>query len=330
MADVAVVGGGISGIACARALADAGLTVDVLDRGQRLGGRLAVQTLRDTGTPFDGRVVDVGAAYFTVSDPQFAAVVDDWVDRGKARAWTDTFHVADGTGLLGTKLGPMRYAAPRGLRSLVEDLAVALPSDLVSIAHPVDVESVDVTAEGAVIAGSTYRAVALCGPDPQMRAVMSGTTAADDALAHAPLWEPVLALTAVYDERTWPEVDGVFVNDDPVLSFIADDGRRRGDDAPVLVAHSTPVLAAGHLADPITAAPLMLGALDRIVARSEPAWFSVKRWTYARPAQAREEPCYFDGVVGLAGDAWDGKPRTEAAWLSGTALGQRIAAGISA
>jgi len=330
MADVAVVGGGISGIACARALADAGLTVDVLDRGQRLGGRLAVQTLRDTGTAYDGRVVDVGAAYFTVSDPQFAAVVDDWVDRGKARAWTDTFHVADGTGLLGTKLGPMRYAAPRGLRSLVEDLAVALPSDLVSIAHPVDVESVDVTAEGAVLAGSTYRAVALCGPDPQMRALVPGHSDAEGVLGQAPLWEPVLALTAVYDERTWPGVDGVFVNDDPVLSFIADDGRRRGDDAPVLVAHSTPVLAAGHLADPITAAPLMLGALDRIVARSEPAWFSVKRWTYARPAQAREEPCYFDGVVGLAGDAWDGKPRTEAAWLSGTALGQRIAAGISA
>ena len=330
MADVAVVGGGISGIACARALADAGLTVDVLDRGQRLGGRLAVQTLRDTGTAYDGRVVDVGAAYFTVSAPTFAAVVDDWVDRGKARAWTDTFHVADGTGLLGTKLGPMRYAAPRGLRSLVEDLAVALPSDLVSIAHPVDVESVDVTAEGAVLAGSTYRAVALCGPDPQMRALVPGHSDAEGVLGQAPLWEPVLALTAVYDERTWPEVDGVFVNDDPVLSFIADDGRRRGDDAPVLVAHSTPVLAAGHLADPITAAPLMLGALDRIVARSEPAWFSVKRWTYARPAHAREETCYFDGVVGLAGDAWDGKPRTEAAWLSGTALGQRIAAEISA
>lgn len=330
MADVAVVGGGISGIACARMLADAGLTVDVLDRGQRLGGRLAVQTLRDTGTAYDGRVVDVGAAYFTVSDPRFADVVDDWVDRGKARPWTDTFHVADGTGLLGTKFGPMRYAAPRGLRSLVEDLAVSLPSDLVSIAHPVDVDAVDIAAEGATIAGSTYRAVALCGPDPQMRELVRGDAPAAAALAHAPTWEPVLALTAVYDKRTWPDVDGVFVNDDPVLSFIADDGRRRGDDAPVLVAHSTPVLAAGHLTDPVTAAPFMLGALERIIARSGPAWFSVKRWTYARPAQAREESCYFDGVVGLAGDAWDGKPRTEAAWLSGTALGRSIAEGLRA
>ncbi|MGI9196382.1 MAG: NAD(P)/FAD-dependent oxidoreductase, partial [Candidatus Nanopelagicales bacterium] len=282
MADVAVVGGGISGIACARALADAGLTVDVFDRGQRLGGRLAAQTLRDTGTPYDGRPVDVGAAYFTVEDPLFTEVVADWIDRGKARPWTDTFHVADGTGLLGTKLGPMRYAAPRGLRSLVEDLAVHLPSDLVSITHPVEVESVRVEGEGVLVDGTAYRAVALCGPDPQMTRLV--------AAAPGPVWEPALALTAVYDERTWPEVDGVFVNDDPVLSFIADDGRRRGDDAPILVAHSTPVLAALHLDEPVSGAPAMLAALLRVLAGSEPRWFSIKRWGFAKPAAARPEP----------------------------------------
>lgn len=317
MADVAVVGGGISGIACARALADAGLTVDVFDRGQRLGGRLAAQTLRDTGTPYDGRPVDVGAAYFTVEDPLFTEVVADWIDRGKARPWTDTFHVADGTGLLGTKLGPMRYAAPRGLRSLVEDLAVHLPSDLVSITHPVEVESVRVEGEGVLVDGTAYRAVALCGPDPQMTRLVPA--------APGPVWEPALALTAVYDERTWPEVDGVFVNDDPVLSFIADDGRRRGDDAPILVAHSTPVLAALHLDEPVTGAPAMLAALLRVLAGSEPRWFSIKRWGFAKPAAARPEPYAFDGVVGRAGDAWAGRPRTEAAWISGHALGAAIA-----
>jgi hypothetical protein len=314
MADVAVIGGGISGIACATALADAGLTVDVFDRGHRLGGRLATQTLRDTGTPYDGRPVDVGAAYFTVDDPGFGQVVGDWIDRGVVRPWTDTFHLADGTSVIGTKTGPMRYAAPRGLRSLVEDLATELPSDLVEIRHPIDVTSVESGPDGVTVADRMYRAVALCGPDPQMDALVS--------VSEAPLWEPVLALTAIYPERSW-DFDGAFVNDDPVLSFIADDGSRRGDDAPVLVAHSTPVLAAGHLADPITAAPAMLAVL-RNLSGGVPEWFTVKRWTFARPAHARPEAYSFDGVVGRAGDGWAGQPRTQSAWVSGTALGRAM------
>lgn len=314
MADVAVIGGGISGIACAAAIADAGLTVDVLDRGHRLGGRLATQTLRDTGTAYDGRVVDVGAAYFTVDDAGFGRVVGDWIDRGLVRPWTDTFHIADGSELLGTKSGPVRYAAPLGLRSLVEDLAAVLPSDLVEIRHPVDVTEVETHGDGVRVAGRDYRAVALCGPDPQMDALV--------AVDGAPLWEPVMALVAVYDERTW-DFDGTFVNDDPVLSFIADDGSRRGDDAPVLVAHSTPVLAAGHLAEPVTAAPAMLAVL-RNLSGGVPAWFTVKRWTYARPAHARAEPFAFDGIVGRAGDGWAGVPRTQSAWVSGDALGRAM------
>ncbi|MFZ9988081.1 MAG: NAD(P)/FAD-dependent oxidoreductase [Candidatus Nanopelagicales bacterium] len=314
MADVAVVGGGISGIACAAALADAGLTVDIFDRGHRLGGRLATQTLRDTGTPCDGRVVDVGAAYFTVDDMGFGQVVGDWIDRGMVRPWTDTFHLADGSAVLGTKTGPMRYAAPRGLRSLVEDLASELPSDLVEIRHPIDVTELHRTPDGVRVADRDYRAVALCGPDPQMASLAQASD--------APLWEPVIALTAIYAERTW-DFDGAFVNDDPVLSFIADDGSRRGDEAPVLVAHSTPVMAAGHLAEPITAAPAMLAVL-RSLTGSAPEWFTAKRWTYARPAHARPEAYSFDGVIGRAGDGWNGEPRTQSAWVSGDALGRAM------
>lgn len=329
MADVAVVGGGISGIACAQAIAARGYSVDLFDRGQRLGGRLAAQTLRDTGTSYDDRIVDVGAAYFTVDEPAFAAVVADWVDRGLAREWTDTFHVADGLGIVGPKLGPMRFAARRGLRSLVEDLATRLPSDLVAIAHPVDVERVERLGQGVRVGDSDYRAVALCGPDPQMAGLIADSPIVQ-AMAATWRWEPVLALTAVYDERTWGDVDAVFVNDDPTVTFIADDGRRRGDDAPVLVAHSSPVLAAGHLADPVTAAPAMLATVERVLAHCDPRWFTVKRWTYARPLEARAEPFHFDGLIGLAGDAWMGRPRTQSAWMSGDALGAAIAAGLHA
>ena len=68
---VAVIGAGLSGAACARALRAHGVAVDLIDRGHRPGGRMASPTLH-------GRAVDTGAAYFTTKEPDFIALVDDW------------------------------------------------------------------------------------------------------------------------------------------------------------------------------------------------------------------------------------------------------------
>lgn len=328
---VAVIGGGIAGITCASTLSAAGVPVRVFDRGHRLGGRLAAQTLRGTGTSQDGRAVDVGAAYFTARDPRFVTVVDGWRERGVVRQWTDTFHVADPRGLIGPKLGPMRYATPGGLRTIVEDLASMLPADLVDIRHPIDVPPIRREGDAINVAGDEYAAVAICVPDPQAAPLLSDPSVVDAraVLDGGPVWEPVMSMTAVFDDVCWDEFDGVFVNDDAVLTFIADDGRRRGDNAPVLVAHSTATVAAAHLAQPLGAAPAMLAALSSVLRPTgDPSWFSVKRWTYARPLTARDQPFGLVDGIGLAGDAWAGGPRTESAWLSGHALGSHLAQSV--
>ena len=311
-----VVGGGISGIACARAMQDIGATPTVLDRGKALGGRMATRTLRDTGTAWDGHIVDIGASYFTVSDPQFRVVVDDWVARGLARPWTDTFHVADPSGIHGVRTGPMRYAAPGGLRSLVIDLAQPLDD----VRSDSDVSRVTTDAGRIQIDGVNTDAVALCMPVPQAHRIA--------ALPEMPqTWEPVIAVTAVFEERTWLEFDGAFVNDDPILSWIADDGRRRGDDAPVLVAHTDPVFAAMHLDDPTQVLPAAIEAITRILAVGErPLFVDVHRWSLAKPMAAHHALFWRDShsALGIAGDAWADGPKVEAAWRSGNALGRAL------
>lgn len=307
-----------------------GAHATLLDRGHRLGGRLAVQTLRETGTRWDGHVVDVGASYFTASTPEFTAQIDEWVARDIARPWTDAFHVADPGGLLGTKIGPMRFATPRGLRSAVEDVASQLESS-VEVRNPVDVQQVS-WSSGPLVDGDVYDAVAICAPDPQaLRLIdvradeLAGVRRSLDA--HTQVWEPAMALVAVAQERYWPDIDGVFVNDDAVLTWIADDGRRRGDGAAVLVAHSTPLVAARHLDFPMGAAPMMLASLRSVLGVTrDPDWFTVKRWTFARPLSARSAPFLWDPAarVGLAGDSWGERPRVEAAYLSGLGLGEAI------
>ncbi len=315
---VVVVGAGISGVACARELRAAGVAVRLLDRGRRLGGRMASRR-------FDGRPADIGASYLTVSDDDFAGVVERWHAAGLARPWTDTFTaIAPGTERR-AKQGPVRWGTPGGIRTLVEALAEGLD---IEAAH--EVARVARGDDGALeVDGRPAGAVVLAMPDPQAARLLDP---AAHASVHAALdveFEPVLALTATYAERCWHDLPhGAFVNDDPALSWIADDGRRRGDEAPVLVAHSTPGLAAQHLDDPAEAGPALVAALGRLVgATQQPVQAHVHRWSLARPARGREHATYLltDDLLGVCGDAWSARPRVEGAWLSGRDLGRELA-----
>jgi renalase len=160
-------------------------------------------------------------------------------------------------------------------------------------------------------------------PDPQAARLLGPDLPAERAAVEGRAWEPVVALAAGFADRSWPFADGVFV-DHPVLAWVADDGARRGDGAPVLVAHSTGPFAARHLADPAGAVPGMVAALREVVGVPAPAWEHVHRWSIARPAQPREEPFHLgEAGVGICGDGW-GSPRVETAWLSGTRLGEEL------
>ena len=68
-----VIGAGMAGIACARALQDAGQPVRVIDKGRGIGGRMAT---RRADTPAGALRFDHGAQYVTARDPAFAALLD--------------------------------------------------------------------------------------------------------------------------------------------------------------------------------------------------------------------------------------------------------------
>ena len=296
---VVVVGAGISGIACARELTARGVAVRVLERARTVGGRMASRQMY-------GRPVDLGAAYFTARDEEFTRVVHRWRDAGLAREWTDELAVLPGTDRTS---GPVRWAAPGGLRSLVADLADGLDVTLE--------RTVQRVGPGPVVDGEPADAVVLAMPDPQAARL--------HAVPSFPDWTPVISVAAGWSERTWPDLPAAFVNDHPVLTLVADDGARRGDGAPVLVAHSTADVARAHDADPDGAVAPVLDALRDLLGVGTPEWTHAHRWRYASPGQDREEPFHLgDDGVGLAGDGW-GRARVETAWRSGTLLARAVA-----
>ena len=306
---VVVVGAGLAGVACGVELAAAGVEVRLLERARTVGGRMASKRI-------DGRPVDLGAAYFTVQDAEFAQVVARWRTVGLARPWTSELAVLGG-GERGRAPGPVRWAAPGGLRSLVAALADGLPVEL-------DHE-VKRIRPGPTVDGEPADAVVLAMPDPQARRLLDDNAPAA-ALVDGRQWRSVIAVASGWPRREWPPMPAAFVNDHPLLSLVADDGDRRGDGASVLVAHTTDELARRCDARPDDAVAPVLDALRHLLGlRSEPLWTHAHRWRFASPPDDRDAPFHLgDDGVALAGDGW-GRARVETAWRSGTMLGRALA-----
>lgn len=80
--NIVIIGAGLTGIACARRLTQAGLHVQVLDKGRGIGGRMATRRV----TLDAGEVsFDHGAQYLRARDDRFAQVLRD----AGAQPWQD-------------------------------------------------------------------------------------------------------------------------------------------------------------------------------------------------------------------------------------------------
>jgi predicted NAD/FAD-dependent oxidoreductase len=337
---VIVIGGGISGVACARRLQAAGLPVRLLERGQRLGGRMASRIEQVHGRE---HAVDIGAPYFTVREPRFAELVAGWEAAGLVRAWTDSFTLAGPQGRTGDAVGPQRWSSTRGLGAVVDELATGLDVRLETEVTRVEYNELGVP----LVDGEPAAGVVLAMPDPQAACLLP-THLAERLAVGARAWSPVLAVWAAWPQRWWQAFDGIFVADSAVLSWVADSGRSRDDGAAVLVAHTTPEFAERYsptLVDPASAIEPVLAELRHVIGGPvpPPEWERVHRWSPASARQPHPEPFLLtdgpvsdgpigngpigngligNGPIGVCGDAWGPRSRIEQAWSSGDGLAE--------
>src|SRR5215218_9438428 len=94
--DVAVIGAGVAGLACARALEQSGLHVRVLERSARVGGRIGTDVI-------DGFRCDRGFQWLNAGDPDIRQFVDvaalnpQPIERGMVLAHPDEYRVLQGS-----------------------------------------------------------------------------------------------------------------------------------------------------------------------------------------------------------------------------------------
>ncbi|WP_037547502.1 NAD(P)/FAD-dependent oxidoreductase [Stappia stellulata] len=313
---IAVIGAGITGLACASRLAAAGLPSVVFDKSRGLGGRIA------TRRASDGLTFDHGAQFATARGPAFAGYMRDAMTRGAARLWTTS----------GTSDGEPRYLGSPGMSALVRPLAENLDirsrHTLTSLRRS--------GCEWQLSFAETARTevadiVALCLPAPQVGALVQGFPDAMTALSGveiAPCWALMVAFETAGPAPALPDV---LVPDAGPLSWIASESAKPGrtDAPPRLVLHASAKWSTANLELGDEAATrALLAALRDSVGMSLPgiAHASAHRWRHAKTLTSLGAPFLsIEANTLFAGGDWCLGARVECGFDSGFALAERIA-----
>ncbi|XP_047310802.1 renalase [Impatiens glandulifera] len=128
---VGIIGGGMSGLVCAMYLEKRGIRSTVFDTGNHgLGGRLGTRTVDEQQLMFDH-----AAQFFTVSDPQFAKLVDGWLKMGLVRQWEGAIgELEPGGGFLQLPSCSPRYIGVQGMRPLAN--SILSQTSMVEVVRP--------------------------------------------------------------------------------------------------------------------------------------------------------------------------------------------------
>jgi len=312
-----VVGAGLSGLTAARTLARAGWNVVVLDKGRGVGGRMATRRI---STP-DGRtaILDHGAQFFTVRDPRFAAMVDEWIGAGIVREWCRGFGGDD---------GHPRYVVNNGMTALTKHLAAGLdvrPSTLVFAVKPGDATRWKVVIDdGSEIEAD---AVVMTCPLPQSYSltVSAGVELPTDLLLTD--YDRTIGLLAVLDRPSAIASPGGLQKPDDVSSWTGGNSANGISPVPAVPFHANPEWSLAHWDDDAEkGSALLTAAAMRYLGEAAVVASEYKKWRFATPKRLWPEPCHStaDDTMVFAGDAFAG-PKVEGAVLSGLAAGRVVA-----
>ncbi|MGP9803422.1 NAD(P)/FAD-dependent oxidoreductase [Paracoccus sp. NSM] len=303
--DVIVIGAGITGISCARRLAQAGRGVLVLDKGRGIGGRMATRRLPD------GMILDHGAQYLRPRSVGFAALLAEAGDH--AAPW----QLPDGVVQVGQP----------GMSGLVRHLGLGL-----AVRQSAQVTAIAPDQTGwRVMLGDkvlSARHLVVTIPPAQARALLGADHAFAPSLDGVAMLPSITLMAVLAADAPRPFVTR---KDKGALAWIAQDSAKPGRDAAQgtgWIVQSDPDFSAAHINvafDELAAmlAPMLLETLG-----AQPGHLlhaAAHRWLYSQVDQPLGRPFLTEGRLWVGGD-WCLGPRAEDGWHSGEAIAQDLLA----
>lgn len=332
--EVIVIGGGVAGLQCARELCQASREVAVLERAQGVGGRLATRRC-------EGQPIDFGPMFIHGHNPSFLQAVSETEGVILPCTWPNQIQ---GHGQPcqpnAFEINEQRAILPAGLNAFAKHLASGLTVRLRTCVKRIaadaggftlDTESGEIfQCRDLVIALALEQTLALLATMPSRPELTS-----IQALLGMFTSVPSLTLLAAYPlDVPAPEWDILYPDASLSLQLIAQDSRKREQARFVtLVIQARPHWSAERMELPeaVWSTELLQSAAEQV---GEwvllPHWTSPHRWRFARVDRGNElsRPLLTTlekgPRLGLAGDVFSPGGGVQAAWLSGSALAQRL------
>jgi renalase len=330
-ATVAIIGAGLAGAACARALVDAGIAVTVFEKSRGPGGRMA--TRRASYVDAQGKEqtteFDHGAPFFEAANPMFRAIlaqaeragcVVPWHPRARGQ-WPGTStqnvfvpvpnmpalarHILDGISVQTGQQVHKLLQSNTGWQLLFTDGSTSAMFDHVVLAIP-----------------PVQAAVLLAGHQREWSNKLA-------ALKMNPCWTLMMVSDPI--DTDWDLING----DGGVLSLVVRNDHKPTRVAPpacaTWVVHASTEWSVDHLEDdPQSVTDALVAAFEREMPprlKFRYHYRAVHRWRYAlRPTAAKTEAAsWSDAALGLSvcGDFLS-SAGVEGAWLSGTRAGAAL------
>ncbi|MCC5888042.1 MAG: FAD-dependent oxidoreductase [Gammaproteobacteria bacterium] len=312
---VAVIGAGIGGLFAARTLMDHGLTIDVMDKGRRPGGRCATRTSRHAA----GVGFDHGVPAFTLSDRRLAPHAEAWEERGLMRRWLP-------------REGDALWVPVPDANALARHLAAGLAPRLnCEVTRIIREQGQWQLFAGKERVAGPCEALLLNMPPAQAARLLATTEQSDllavaDDLAKtamAPAWAVMVKTEAGFD----PGFDLLRPPTGPIDLACREAAKPGRPDQGCFTFHATAAFSIDHLdASAESVAILLAPAVSQLLETSIlPHDLHCHRWRYAQSTGLADDP-FSQPAIGLyfCGDWLSTPGGIEGALLSGSAAAGRL------
>ena len=313
-----IVGGGITGLIAGTMLQRHEIDVTILDKGRGIGGRLATRRIKYSET-IEG-VFDYGAQYFSIQNPQFQVWVDEWLEQGVIKEWSQGFNSND---------GKSRYCGVEGTRNIAKYLAQSL-----DVRTSTKVTQLKYSNHWQVYteAGQEFEGdiLVMTAPVPQSLALLNDSHIAIPPETKTALekvsYHPCIAVLALLEKSSnIPFPGGLSVEEESLVWLASNYQKGISPHGYSVTLHGTPSFsnAFWDRSDEEISQKLFEAASEWLT--SPVIEYQVHRWRYSLPKTFYSELCLVLSELPLvmAGDAFVA-PKIEGAVLSGLAAAQAI------